>query len=325
MKSLNLRAEPAIFAAPLAGISEPAYRSIVSRMGADYTFTEMISSEGLIRGHKRTTDMLRKYPGEVAVGCQLFGTRPEVFAEAAQLVEAEGLASVDINCGCPVHKVVNKCGGAALLKDTALLEKIISTTVKKIKIPLSIKIRSGWNSDLLNYLEVGKIAEGAGAAFITIHARTQKELFRPTVCCEHIRELKENLSIPVVGNGGIKVAEDAVEMVRQTGCDGVMVASATLGNPFIFREIKSLLVDGKKYPPPDNHERIMICLEHIRKIVEYWGEPRGIKRSRKLLGWYYRHLTGKSRIDPELFKVNTYAEVERYLIRYLDSTREDAA
>lgn len=325
MNLANLRNKPCVFAAPLAGISDIAYRAIVKRMGADYAFAEMIASEGLIRDNRRTVEMLRRYPGETNVGCQLFGTRPEAIADAALMAQEFGFDSVDLNCGCPVHKVVDKNGGSALLKDLPLLEKIVKTVVSKISIPLSIKIRSGWDSRSLSFLEIGKIAEESGVSYVCLHARTQKEAFSTTTHWEHIRELKESISIPVIGNGGIRTAQDALRMIDETGCDGVMVASATLGNPFIFREIKALLVTGKPAPHADNEERISVCLEHVKGIVDLCGEETGVRRSRKLLGWYYRGMTGRSKIDPNLFKVNTFAEVEYYLRLAVASYRESAA
>lgn len=301
-----------VFAAPLAGVSDAAYRYIVKKMGADYAFPEMISSEGLIRDNARTQDMMRKYEGETNVGCQLFGTRPETLADCAQLVEDQGFDSVDLNCGCPVHKVVDKNGGAALMKNPKLLGDIVSDVTRRISIPFSIKIRSGWNRNNLNYLEIGKVAEDNGASYITIHARTQSEFFAPEAHWEHIREMKENLRIPVVGNGNVHSAEDALRMFEETGCDGVMLASGTLGNPFIFREVKSLLESGKPADPPSTEEKIEACLDHIRRIVEIFGEHRGIPRSRKLIGWYYRRISGRRKIPQKVFQVDTYAEIERY-------------
>ena len=320
----NLRDNLQLLAAPLAGVSDIAYRFLAKKFGADYCFTEMVSSEGLIRNHARTLDMLRKYQNETAVGAQLFGTRPEVIADAAQIIEDHGFNSVDLNCGCPVHKVVNKCGGAALLKDLNLLEAIINAATKRISIPFSIKIRSGWSHDRLNYLEVGKIAEAAGAAYICIHARTQTDFFAPDVHLEHIAELKDALSIPVVGNGGIKKAEDAAAMLEQTGCDAIMLASGTLGNPFLFSEIKARLA-GEQAPSFSPAQRTEVCLEHVRLLCERYGEYRAIKRSRKLLGWYYRHIVGRAKVDPELYQLSTLAEVESYLAELPRRSRERAA
>ena len=325
MLPVNLRDRPVVFAAPLAGVSDIAYRSIAKRMGADYTFPEMIASEGLIRDNARTMDMMRRYEGEDSVGCQLFGTRPEAVAHAAQVVEQQGFNSADLNCGCPVHKVVDKNGGAALLKTPALLGKIIEESVKRISIPFSIKIRSGWDKNSLNYTEIGKIAEQSGAAYICLHARTQSEYFAPEAHWEHIAELKATVKIPVIGNGNIWKAEDAMRMLKETGCDGVMIASGSLGNPFIFREIRSLIETGEAAAPATNQERVLVCLEHVKMMVEVFGELPGIRRARKLLGWYYQYITGRKRIDQQLFQVDTYAEVERYLIDALEKLQEKAA
>jgi len=288
-------------------------------------FAEMVAAEGLVRNNLRTCKLLTRYPGETNVGCQLFGTRPEAIADAAVMLQEMGFDSIDLNCGCPVHKVVDKNGGAALLKDLPLLERIISTTVRRISIPFSIKMRSGWDARHLTFPEIGKIAEGSGASYVCLHARTQSEHFAPEVHWDHIRQLKESISIPVIGNGGIRTAPDALRMLNETGCDGVMVATATLGNPFLFREIRTLLDTGAIEPRAGNEERILTCLEHVRGIVEMYGESAGIKRSRKLLGWYYRGITGRKRVDPRLFQVNTYAEVECYLAAAVEATREDAA
>lgn len=320
----NLRGNLKLFAAPLAGVSDTAYRFLAKKYGVDYCFTEMVSSEGLTRNHARTLDILRRYEGETAVGTQLFGTRPGVIADAAQLVEDLGFDSVDLNCGCPVHKVVNKCGGAALLKDLKLLEAIVTTAAKRISIPFSIKIRSGWSQEKLNYLEVGKIAEQSGAAYICIHARTQTEFFAPEVHLEHIAELKESISIPVVGNGGIRRGADAIEMFDKTGCDAVMVASGSLGNPIIFAEIKALL-DGREIPSFTPAERAATCLEHVTLLTERFGEYRAIKRARKLLGWYYRHIVGRSKVDPSLYQLSRLAEVEDYLGNLVEQVQGQAA
>ncbi len=325
MIRLNLRNRPWVFAAPLAGVSDWPYRMIAKRLGADYSFAEMIAAEGLVRNNLRTWEMLRRYPDETNLGCQLFGTRPEAIADAAVMMQDFGFDSIDLNCGCPVHKVVDKNGGAALLKDLSLLEKIIVAAVKGISIPFSIKIRSGWDTRSVNFLEAGRIAEGSGASYICLHARTQTEHFAPETHWDHIQQLKETVSIPVIGNGGIRTADDAVRMVKETGCDGVMVATATLGNPFIFREVRTLFDTGSPAPRAGNAERILTCLEHVRGIVDLYGESAGVRRSRKLLGWYYRGITGRKRVDPTLFQVNTYAEVEHYLTQAVESTRENAA
>ncbi len=325
MLPVNLRNRPVVFAAPLAGVSDCAYRQIVKAMGADYAFPEMIASEGLIRDNGRTMDMMRQYEGETAVGCQLFGTKPESVARAAEVVQMQGFNSADLNCGCPVHKVVDKNGGAALLKTPELLGEIVAAAVKRISIPFSIKIRSGWDMRSVNFVEVGKIAEDCGAAYITLHARTQSEMFAPDAHWEHIAALKHAVKIPVIGNGAIWTADDAKRMLAETGCDGVMIASGSLGNPFIFREVRSLLETGKPHDPPTTEERVEVCLRHLKLIVGLFGQPAGIRRARKLIGWYYRYISGRKKIDQRLFLVESYEEVEDYLRKFLEQLRHEAA
>jgi tRNA-dihydrouridine synthase B len=202
---------------------------------------------------------------------------------------------------------------------------MIKAAVKMISIPFSIKIRSGWNSQSINYLDVGKVAEQSGAAYVCLHARTQSEYFQPDVHLDHIRELKESLSIPVIGNGGIHVAADAVKMFSLTGCDAIMVASGSLGNPFIFRQIKRLMATGEEEPSPEPAEQAEVCLEHVRLLVERWGEKVAIKRSRKLIGWYYRHIVDRSKVDPHLYTLSTYSEVKEYIDQLVNELQENAA
>jgi nifR3 family TIM-barrel protein len=314
----NLTVHGKVFCAPMAGISNPAYRILARRFGAAVVYTEMISSHGLTYENKKTTDMLAFTTDEQPIGIQLFGANPEIMYKAAQIVSRLNPDLIDLNFGCPVKKVVKKNGGAAVLKDLGLTKALIEATVAGGSQPVTVKLRSGWDELSKIYAEAGKVAEEAGAAAITLHARTRSEAFGGTACWEDIRRLKETVSIPVVGNGDVKCGEDAQQMLAETGCDAVMIGRAALGNPWIFREINHHLETGENLPSPTLDEKISVILEHARLMMSIDGEQRAILKMRHIVTWYVKGWSGGGQIRRLGTKISAFSDLENILNEYRD-------
>jgi len=315
MRIGNLKLAGRVVCAPLAGISNRPFRVMALSAGAAMTFTEMISAEGLIRHQARTRDMIAFREDEQPIGVQLFGANPESMGRAARIaVEQFAPDLVDINLGCPVKKVVNKNGGAAVLKDLGLTRAIIAAVVDGARpTPVSIKIRTGWKDDAPVYLEVGKIAEEEGAQAVTLHARSRCEGFKGSADWSAIKRLKEGVGIVVIGNGDVRTPQDARRMIDETGCDGVMVGRAALGNPDIFRQMHHYVETGELPGEPTIAERIETAKQHARLMVEEYGEERGIKKMRRYLGWYVKGFPGAAALRPRLFQVERLADVDEVL------------
>ena len=285
-----------IILAPMAGVTDASFRKIARRYGADYCVSEMISSVAVHFKDKKTALLAKTEKSDTPIGIQIFGHDPEIMGECACLVsrnEYEHCISdtppdiIDINMGCPVKKIVSSGDGSALMKNPELCGKIISACVEKSAVPVTVKIRAGWDKDTVNCVEIAKIAEEAGASAVCVHARTREQLYEPSANWSYIKAVKDAVKIPVVGNGDIFCAEDAVNMMEYTGCDSIMVARGALGNPFIFDEIKRRLQE-KPYTPPDISERIQVAKEHISILVSEKGEKVGICEARKHVSWYIK-------------------------------------
>jgi len=304
----------------LAGISNRPFRILAVRRGAALTYTEMVSSEGIIRHQKKTLAMMEFQPDEQPLGIQLFGANPEVMGRAATIVkESFGPDLIDLNFGCPVKKVVRKNGGAAVLKDLVLTEDIIRAVVEAAgEIPVTIKIRSGWDEDNLVYIEAGLIAQKAGAVAVTLHARSRSRGFAGEADWSAIKKLKEAVDITVIGNGDIRTPLDARRMIDQTACDAVMIGRVSFGNPFIFGQIDHYLKTGDLLPEPSFNEIIELALEHAGLMAGQYGETRGTKMMRRYLGWYVRGWPGATELRPRLFKVNTREDIKLVFDDFLE-------
>lgn len=278
--------------APMAGITNLPMRVLARECGAGLCFTEMISVNGLVRDGKKTFDLLRSTPADRPLGIQLFGDDPLLLAEGARLVEGHG-ELIDINMGCPVKKVVGTGAGSALLREPDKVTAIVRSVRKATKLPLTIKIRSGWHTDDDTFLEIARIAAAEGCDAITLHPRSRAQMFDGHADWEKIAALRLAVPIPVIGSGDVFSAQDAVAMLRQTGCAGVMVARGGLGNPWIFSEIESLLA-GRQPEPPGVAERQRVALLHLELFVELAGERVALREMRKHLAWYARGLAGAS-------------------------------
>ena len=309
MKIGNFELENNIVVAPLAGVTDYTFRSILKSMGAGLVFTEMISAKALCYKDKKTFTLLKSDSNERPLAVQLFGSEPDIIAEGARIVEGLGIADViDINMGCPVPKVAGNGEGSALMKNPQLIGKIINKLVNSIKLPVTAKIRSGWDNESINAVEVAKIIENSGASAITVHPRTRNQYYSGTADRSIIAEVKKAVSIPVIGNGDIFSPEDAESMFETTGCDAVMLARGILGNPWLVKRCLD-----KTASVPELKEVIDMAIYHTRRLCEENGQSRGIRQARAHLTWYVKGRHGASRIKDSLTRALSVEEVENIL------------
>jgi hypothetical protein len=300
----SLQLDNPLILAPMAGITSLPYRRIMKSFGAALVFTEMISANGLIRDGRKTFELLHSCQEEAPLGVQLFGDEPEILAQgAAMIADARVGALLDINMGCPVKKVIRSGAGSALLKEPRRVAQILSAVRAAYRGPLTIKIRSGWDSDSLNYIEIGRIAESEGVDAITLHPRTRSQAFSGKADWRQIGELKAELKIPIFGSGDIFTAEDGLNMLRQTACDGLMIGRGAYGNPWLFRDILTQLKGGESIPPTAA-EKLEIAIQHLEFYREQFGDHKTILEMRKHLCWYARGLPGASQFRASLQQVS---------------------
>ena len=298
-----------ILLAPMAGISDLPYRLIMRRYGAGLAFTEMVSGNGLIRAGRNTEALLLSTAEDHPLGIQLFGDDPQVLAEAAARVENRG-ELIDLNCGCPVKKVVRSGAGSALMQDPAKVASIVAALRRAVSCPLTVKLRSGWDSSSLNYLEIGRIAEAEGADALTLHPRTRSQAFSGRADWSHITRLKEAVKIPVIGSGDIVTAEDAQAMLAETGCDGVMLGRGSYGNPWLISSILASQA-GRPCPPPDPQQRLEAVRTHFDLFVCHLGEHKALYDMRKHLCWYSRGLPKAAAFRTLINRTRSFAELKQ--------------
>jgi nifR3 family TIM-barrel protein len=305
--------------APMAGVSEPPFRRLCRSFGADVVLSEFLSGEGLRRGVRSVHDGAFFTEEERPIGIQLFGADPDAMAEAAELVvRSYGPDFIDINFGCPVKKVVRRNGGSGCLKDLDLVQRIIRAVRDAADVPVTVKTRSGWDDATRSPVEIALRCQDAGAAMFTLHPRTRTQMYSGAARWDEIARVKDALEIPVVGNGDIRTADDALRMRRETGCDGIMIARGSFGNPWIFQQARALLSGATPRPTPPAAERFAVALRHAALQVAVQGESsRTAREFRKHLGWYTRGLPGAAELRERLHRVESMAEVERTFRDYL--------
>ncbi|MCK9218200.1 MAG: tRNA dihydrouridine synthase DusB, partial [Firmicutes bacterium] len=286
----NIKTETNIFLAPMAGISDMAFRLICKEFGCGLVYTEMISAKGLHYKNDNTYKLMQIHQDEKPIAMQIFGNSPEIMAESAVQMKEAGADIIDINMGCPTPKIVNNGDGCALMKDVDLAGKIIESVVKAVTIPVTIKIRKGWDDESINAVDLAQIAEEKGAKAVTIHGRTRQQFYSGKADWDIIKKVKNAINIPVIGNGDIFVPETAKKIFKDTNCDGIMVGRGAHGNPWIFKRISTYLSTGEMLPKPIIEERINMVIRHMNKMIELKGEYNGIKEMRKHIIWYLKGL-----------------------------------
>lgn len=299
-----------IILAPMAGVTDLPFRLLCKEQGVGLTCMEMISAKAILYKNKNTESLLAIHPKEGQVSLQLFGSDPKIISEMAKQIEDRPFDILDINMGCPVPKVVGNGEGSALMKEPKLVKQIVSAVTKAIRKPVTVKIRKGFNDTCVNAVEIAQIAEASGAAAVMVHGRTREQYYTGEADWEIIARVKDKLSIPVIGNGDITDGASAEAVLRQTGCDGVMVGRAARGNPWIFKQIAAYLRDGTVLPKPDRDEIKETILRHAKLQLECKGEYTGIREMRKHVSWYTAGMPDSARLRRRVNEIESFAELE---------------
>lgn len=305
--------------APMAGVADMAFREICIEYGAAYVVTEMVSSKGLTMNDRKSDRLMCLGETERPAAVQIFGCEPETMAKAAAQAAETGCCAVDINMGCPAPKVAGNGGGSALMKNPDLAAKITEECVKAVNIPITVKIRSGWDEDSINAVEMAKKLENAGAAAITVHGRTRKQMYAPPVNLDIIAEVKKNVAIPVIGNGDIVDPLTAENMYNYTGCDLVMIGRGALGAPWVFAQINEYFKNGTLLPEPPIEEKMSVMLRHIKKMCEYKGDYVGMREARKHVGWYIKGMRNAASFRREIGSLESMEQLEALAKRVIAS------
>lgn len=303
--------------APLAGVTDASFRRICREMGASMVYTEMVSGKGLYYKDKNTDKLLKTYEDELPVAYQIFGSEPDIMAYAAKALADRPNAVLDINMGCPVPKIVKNGEGSALLKNPDLIYELVKATVSEAKKPVTVKIRTGFDEKSINAVETAKAAEAAGAAAVAVHGRTREQYYTGRADWQMIGEVKASLNIPVIGNGDIFSGEDAMNMLKETGCDMVMIARGAQGNPWIFREAAALWKGEEKPKAPDITEKLSIVNKQCEYVLAEKGEYVGVREMRKHIAWYLKGIKGSAHLRAEVNQKKTFEEI-RSLLRELE-------
>ncbi len=310
----NVKIKNRLALGPMAGVTDLPFRLLCKEQGCGLLYTEMVSAKAIYYNNKNTKELLEVRKEEQPVAVQLFGSDPEIMSSMAARIEDGPYDMIDVNMGCPVPKVVNNGEGSALMKNPKLVEEIFTAMVKRVKKPVTVKIRKGFNDDSVNAVEIAKIVESCGVAAIAVHGRTREQYYSGKADWDIIRQVKEAVSIPVIGNGDIFTPQAARQMLEETGCDGVMVARGAQGNPWIFREIDHYLETGELLPRPSAEEICHTILRHARMQVEMRGEFSGIREMRKHVAWYTAGLPHSAALRNEVNLIEDYEGLEKLIL-----------
>lgn len=316
----NVEIETPVFLAPMAGVTDLPYRILVKEMGCGLVYTEMISAKGLYYDNDKTSRLLDIDEKEQPVSLQIFGSEPEIMAKIAGQLNDLPFQILDINMGCPTPKITKNGDGSALMKKPRLAGEIIRAVVRSSKKPVTIKIRKGWDDDLINAVEMAIIAQEAGAKAIAIHGRTREQYYSGKADWDIIREVKKEVKIPVIGNGDVCSPENAKHMMEYTGCDAIMIGRAAQGNPWIFKGIIHYLKTGEKLPLPSNQEILSMIIRHMEMLINYKGEKIAIREMRKHIAWYTKGLDNATKLRREINKCENQSQVKTLLFNYINHT-----
>ncbi len=311
MKIGNVSIENNLVLAPMAGVTDLPFRLLCREQGCGLLYTEMVSAKAILYKNKNTESLMEVTEGENPISLQLFGSEPEIMAEIAKQVEERPFDIIDVNMGCPVPKVVNNGEGSALMKNPRLAGKIISAMTRAVKKPVTVKIRKGFNDDMVNAVEIAHIAQECGAVAVAVHGRTREQYYSGKADWDIIAQVKEAVSIPVIGNGDVNSAEDAIAMMEKTHCDGVMIGRGSQGNPWIFSQVNHYMKTGEMLPKPDKEQVKKMILRHAALQRKYKGEYIGIREMRKHFAWYTAGYPNSAALRNRINFIETFAELEK--------------
>ena len=321
MKIGNVEIKGYAALAPMAGVADRAMREICADFGAGFTVGELTSAKGVIQGDKKSARLLECFDSNAVCASQIFGREPYVMADAARVAEELNPDFIDINMGCPAPKVAGHGGGSALMKDLPLAEKIVAEVVKTVKVPVTVKMRSGWDNDSINAVELALACEAAGAAAITVHGRTRRQMYAPPVNYDIIRDVKKAVKIPVIGNGDVTDTKSAKFMYEYTGCDYLMVGRGAQGHPFVFSEINAFF-EGREYTPPTLEQRFNTCMQQIELMLKYKEHRTAILESRKHTAWYLTGLNGAAALRRLCGEISSIDDVKQIFEKALEQNKD---
>ena len=317
MKIGNLNLDNKVFLSPMAGVTDLPFRLICKEQNCGMLYTEMVNAKALCYDDQNTKKMLKIEKEEHPVAIQIFGSDPEYMGGAAKILNSYTNEILDINMGCPAPKVVKNGDGSALLKNPELAEKVLRAVVENSEKPVTLKIRKGWDDTCINAVEIAKMAEDCGISAIAVHGRTREQYYSGKADWDIIREVKENVSIPVIGNGDVFEVEDAINMLNKTNCDAIMIGRGAQGNPWIFKRINHYMQTGEILPEPTLEEKIDTAMKHLKLAVQEHGEYVAVREMRKHIAWYLKGLRNSARVRDEINKIESYEEVVNKLKDYM--------